>query len=872
MADETNMFAEWAPTADSVAGKNSNMFAEWAGSEPKIGIPETLLRSSIEGATFGVDDKLGMDKERREASRRQNPWAHLAGEVMGGIVPMAGAALLPTGATQVAAAGRAAQLLGKGAGLVRGAMVPAEAATLGQAALQGAKVGATYGGLSGAGHADVKPDASWGDAAAERLIGGAKSAAVGAALGPVVGAAGYGLGKAIGAGANRVMPELRDVMAATTNPELQGVRDFMRQAGYDKYTIADLAALRDKLRDPTQAHRYADLNLIEALETAPLKARLGTGELAPPVVTSPNLRDLAQDFANTGGAGRQQAVEAFASRKNEMPAKMQGDVDRFFGTAQRTAGEMSDAPVADRIPGVIDTYFGSGAREAETAAMQAQKSAFGKRYDRLRSLPLQKVDDIGAVAQSIPEFKSALQYAAKNDMIRMTENGLADANWKNPWSSLLSHEHFDGKIPTLSPDNILDIHHALVTNAKPPITGATPESMMAGKLKTWFSNWVDGQFRGHKALREDYSIFKRTMEAQELGGKLPINSGGADHPSLKFLSQVSKEYQDSANALRKHVAAYDTAMAKYEAGARKTPPPVTALNAGIARMEARQGILEAYQKSAGEAWKTELAQSNNAQAFVKKALTPEGQRRIALTLGPEKGQQFIGQLLVMDARNQGLSLGLNAGSSDHAALQFFDRAMRASQTDVVNEFRLAWGDRIKQEVASATAGPNATINKLLTQEGKDRILRVLGPEAGKEFIETLYNKKMQTGLSQTLFGGPDTAYKLARGRKLDSLMDAVHGLAHLRPMQVTKALGEIGSSAYKQRRADQGNAILSRQGPEKVGEILDAILARDRLRLTSQPYTGGAALKVAGPTAASIPPVQAQATEDPQSRLVPFRP
>lgn len=113
------------------------------------GLWESFGRGAAEGATLGFDDKLGLDKERREASKRANPWTHFLGEAAGSVVPMVAATLLPTGASQAAAAGRGAQLLTKGAGLVRGALVPGEIASVGQAIGQGTKLGAVYGGLTG---------------------------------------------------------------------------------------------------------------------------------------------------------------------------------------------------------------------------------------------------------------------------------------------------------------------------------------------------------------------------------------------------------------------------------------------------------------------------------------------------------------------------------------------------------------------------------------------------------------------------------------------------------------------------------------------------------------------------------------------------
>ncbi len=131
---------------------------------------------------------------------------------------------------------------------------------------------------------------------------------------------------------------------------------------------------------------------------------------------------------------------------------------------------------------------------------------------------------------------------------------------------------------------------------------------------------------------------------------------------------------------------------------------------------------------------------------------------------------------------------------------------------------------------------------------------MFGPDQGRQLIEALYNKQAQAGFSKTLFGGPDTAYKMARNRKTDALMDAVHGVFHLRPMQTMRALGEMGSAAYKQRRADQGNLLLSQQGPENLTRILDAILAQNQLRTSGMPYFRNPALRSLGAVGTELHP------------------
>ena len=802
---------------------------------PNVGLMESFGRGALEGATFGFDDELGLqDKARREAAKKANPWTHFMGEMAGTVVPMVGAAPL--------AAVKGAGLLARGTRAAGSLMVPGDMSTVGRAALQGAKLGATYGALSGAGHTDTTDNRADESALLERARNALVGAGLAGVLGAPLGVAGYGASRLLGAAINRLSPEMKGVLEAAQNPDTQGVRDVMRVLGYDSYTMDDLAAVRAAVRDPAQAHRYADLNLVEALETRPVTPHGNAGELRPEVVTSPNVRDLAQDFANTGGRGRQEAVEAFATRRNEMPGRIQEDVSRLFGQPTRTAADDVQA-----LTGEIDNLFGSGNRAADDAAIAAQREAFNKRYARLRDGPLVLNEELGRL-QNIPEFQAALQYAAKNDMI---------ANPGSQWSQLWSANR-QGGLPssvgiTLSPANLLDIHHALVLNAKAPMGVATPESMMAGKLKTWFGQWMDTQLKGSKKVNTEYALFKQALEAQELASTLPLNTGGLDHPALAFFNKIAGQRDTVAQALNRNITQYDAAMQRFNAGQLRSRPAATRLNEGIANLEAQNNIIESFRRSWGERIKQEIAQSQNPESVVQRLLTPEGRRRVQAILGDQNGPTFLNGLLTTEARRQGTSLGLNAGGSDHAALRFFDQAVREGRTEVADAFRQAWGERIRQELAQATspAQVNAVVNRLLSQEGKNRILRLLGPDQGKEFIEALYNKKMQAGLSQTLFGNSDTAYKMARNKKMDALMDVVHGLApwSFRPGQVWSGLRDIGSSAYKQRRADQGNLLLSQQGPDKVGDILDSVMARNQLQTSGHPYVMNPTARAIGPGA-----------------------
>lgn len=834
-----------------------------------VGLWESFGRGALTGATFNWEQELGLaDQTKQEAAREANPWTYFMGEMAGSLVPMVG-----TGALGAAAKGTS--LAARGARGLASVMAPSRTTTVGGSALQGAKLGAVYGGLSGAGAADVKPEDSYADAAAKRALGAGLGTVVGAPLGLGLGAAGHGASRLVGAAVNRLSPELRDLVAAASAPETQGARDLARHARYDDYTLEDFARLRQAINDPAQAHRYADLNLMEALEVGRMRPMPHTGELKPEIKVSPNLSDVAQDAANTQGVGRQLARQNWATRNQEMGAKVAADVDELFGDrlgptlanqfGRTIPGKADDAAL---LPKLIDDAFGSGELDSNIAALAARAANFNKRYDRLRKGPLQLAGpELTRVAQTVPEVQQALNYAAKRDMIRAAEMG---GDWKESWSSRKLGEG----IQTLSPQNILDMHHFFVMAAKPRVGGDPAEQAMMQGWKGWFSKFVDERLKGHENLRAQYTAFKAAMEAQEIAEALPVVGGGLKPKALEFFADAEKKLAAAQKAADRYLIAWEKSNQRIERGEIKTPNSKAYANYNAARElgDGWQEVLNNFRSTWGEKIKQTIAGLDNPERVVKQMLTGAGRERILRVLGPEQGEKFLNDILVVEARSQGLSLGLKAGGADHQALQFFDKAVAEGRADVVQAFQRAWGERIKQELATAATPAQVAqhVRSLLTKEGKDRILRILGPDDGRTFIEMLYNKEQQLGLGARLYGGPDTAYKLARQKKTESLSNALSALKPWapQPMEFVKSVGQMVSSRYTQNRADQINRLLARQGRDAVTEAIDAILANQQLTLTGQPYVLRPALRTAGPLAAASAPDY----EERRPVLPPYRP
>ncbi len=209
-------------------------------SEP-VSAFESFGRGAVEGATFGFEDKLGFDKARREQSRKANPWTHFAGEIVGGIAPMVAsggaAAGLRAGSAAISAA--APRVARAGTGVARGieaAMLPSEVAGIGGAMAQGAKLGLTYGGLSGAGHADVNEDDDLGSAALKRVTRAVKGAGIGVTLGAPMGAAGHAVGRA----AQNVMGARAAANAETADATSGSLVAIARSLERDRITPDDI--------------------------------------------------------------------------------------------------------------------------------------------------------------------------------------------------------------------------------------------------------------------------------------------------------------------------------------------------------------------------------------------------------------------------------------------------------------------------------------------------------------------------------------------------------------------------------------------------------------------------------------------------------
>lgn len=181
---------------------------------------ESFLRGTAEGATFGFDSQLGLDKKRRELSRSANPMSHFAGELIGGIIPQIALKGVSKGL-------RMSPSLAPTANVVDKVFQPSQTNSALQAAGQGLKLGTVYGALSGAGHNDDN-----------RLEGALLGAGTGAVLGPGLGIAGHLVGRL----GQNLVGRRQAALAETENANQGALLAMTRAMERDRITPDDIMA------------------------------------------------------------------------------------------------------------------------------------------------------------------------------------------------------------------------------------------------------------------------------------------------------------------------------------------------------------------------------------------------------------------------------------------------------------------------------------------------------------------------------------------------------------------------------------------------------------------------------------------------------
>ena len=560
----------------------------------------------------------------------------------------------------------------------------------------------------------------------------AQEGGVGALGGAVLGPVFHGASKAVGAVANRTLPGLREIREVAKAPELQGARDVIRHADYDGVNFGRLsqdlaikppAGMAQAEADAIAARvaagespstiagatghglgpiteiagqerairaKFNDMNLLEAAKASDLRALPHTGELRPEVTSTRNLDQLARWAANTEGRGQNEAAHAFAARKDEMGALLQRDIDQAFK---------------------------SGGRAADEETMAIRKAALGKRYDKLRdTAPTIELSSMAGLEQH-PVMKKALNEAALNDLVRNPGEGMH--RWMKPDGSFAA----DG-LQTMTPQNLLDIHHALVMNSKSAFSDPA-EARMAGLLKQHFTKFVDETYAKHGPLRKDFAQFKRVMEASEHGAAL-ADIGRTVPPEA--ISALRNAQQAEASALARAQARQTALEQAQQSGTNARTQSALKGQVTKARNEAapHSELLDEIRKSFGASLNEQIARSPIPNTVMTKMLTQTGKARILQLLGPEDGQRFI-QSLYNKRLQQDLGNKLYGGSDTAFKMQK-NQTMDALSNAAMGVLHLrptavlqGLGDLASSAYRQQRAD---AVNGLMTKQGVDELRRL----------------------------------------------------------------------------------------------------------------------------------------------------
>lgn len=659
MADESNdPFAKYAKAA---SGSDDDPFAKYApkgASGPKPSVLESVGRGAVEGATFGFDDKLGMDKEAREASRKANPWAHFMGELAAGIAPMAAATLLPTGVGQAAAAGRGAQLLSRAAGLARAAFVPGEIATTAQAVGQGAKLGSVYGGLSGAGHADVADTDSTLDALGKRAVGATKGSALGALVGAPLGAVGHGVYR----GAQNLGQLFTDTAAETAGAGQGALVKATKRLEQDRITPQEIMDnIRSEFPSDTAAAGGPGVRWWGPGNVPAPQRGVWTADMVEDIVRSAAAGDSAADISTAltqklGGKGP--GADAVQTMLDELASRHLGPlnlVDRASmartGSGENTqmglrvAGNLPGEANANiregllerqlgsqnRLQGLIERMVGSSDLEGTIAA---QRERFQNAASKLYA---------PAFAEEKPFNLAPLFMATEAQFNKM--RGLIPDEMRGRLNAMMWKEALpdgSGRVARVPPQDLQSFMYAR-EGLRDMINELPQGNNLRRHLSKFYNDMTDVVAADNpkwKIANDFYGEGSAPVEkAQELGKQLATRQGAASREALTELTQADKDSKAAKKALSQAKTAYDAARKQ---GA-STPDQQAAYELAKARfdaIDARQRIMRtAYAQNLTDM----LANQGETHDLVRKLLMP-GSRSIMTKVLGDDAPAFINGL------------------------------------------------------------------------------------------------------------------------------------------------------------------------------------------------------------------------------------
>lgn len=698
------------------------------------GLLESFGRGAAEGATFGFDDKFGLDKERREASRKANPWVHFMGELVGGALPMLGAAVLPTGAGQAAAAGRAAQLAGRGAGLVRAALVPGDIATLGQAAGQGAKLGAVYGTGSGAGHADVQATDTLPEALAKRATGAVGGGLEGAVVGPALGALGHGVyrgGQFIGGA--KALAE-----GETAGLGQGALKTATRKFEEDRITPQSVIdQITAEFPDPTQiapgapgaplARRFwGDLDNkqpITADQVEETVKRAMLGESANDI--SKALKAQDPQGQGPGAAAVQSLLDELADRhlgplnlvdRAALARRGAGDNTQMtMRAAAATPGEHvgivrenlleRQVGAQGRLGQLLDRTLGSGDYEGVAAKHASDLQSAGNRAYGTAYMNEQPFD-------LAPIFN---KWETKFDGMRGT---VPDTVRQRLKAMMTERTLPDGSIERIPPTNLEGFIYA--REGLRDLIGDLPQgNNLRRHLTQFYNEMTDEVARTNPLWKEANNLWrdgKAAQDAMEAGARMTTRLNASSRENLAEFTSARQDAVKAAKELRDANKPVNAALKK-NPNYQPTAQEQAAIDAAQARFDAATSRQELFKVGLVRALSDMLANQGETHNLTKQLLLPGAQKMLRQVLGKD-ADQFFKVLRAEQAMHR--TYQSQFGSQTTPLREAVDELSWAPRFEASMLNPLTWANpalRLAQEYAARTinARRNTDLMKLYTE-------------------------------------------------------------------------------------------------------------------------------------------------------------
>lgn len=775
-------YADSKPAASAGADDPNDPFAKYTKQTPKPGLLESFVRGSAEGATFGFDDKLGMDRDKRELSRKANPWTHFAGEIAGGFIPMAAAAVLPTGVGQAATAGRAAQLAGRGMNLVRSAFVPGEIAGMTQAGLQGAKLGATFGTLSGAGHADVNENDSLTDALGKRLAGAGKGAVIGSVVGAPLGIAGHGVYKA-----GQALGQLRTKVGEESAAAIPGSSEPAERIGKGA-----LVRGVQKLEEDRIAPQEIIGNILSEFPSASDQAKGGIGrrfwgdpkngreawtqeqvmDLVQGAALDQSPAEIAKALATKYGPqynGKSPGAQAIKTMLAELEDRHLGPLnllDRATmvrpGSGQNTQWEMRAAAAT---PGEARSLASEALLERQLGAQGRMGQLFDRLlgsadYEGVQATHMQKLQDAAgkayetAFANESP-FNLAplfMQWQARFDKMRgVIPDTVRSRLDKMMWTETLA----DGRTARVPPQSLEGFMYA--REGLRDLIGELPKgNNLRRHLDQLYKQMTEEVATTNPAWKTANDIWRDGLAAQDAlkaGADMTMRLNSGTRESLSVYTNAQKASAEATEQLQKANRAIAGPRTKRaptpEEVAAATPEQQAAAQQATSRLEAANAQQELFKIGLVRSLSDAILMNKSETANVAgQILLPGAQKMLKQVLGEEAGSQFLKAVRAEQAMNK--TYTAQFGAQTTPLKEAVNENIRAPHLDVSLANPLTWLNPALQHVQdylahSVRAKRNTDLMRMYTDTNPLRQLQALRE------MDSLHRARTDAG---NLYGKP----------------------------------------------------------------------------------------------------------------------